>query len=168
MPIKMMGRGVLLFIVGPTAIGKTALSVKLAGRIKGEVISADSMQVYKGMRILSQSPGPSEKGGVKHHLVGVIDPGKEYSVASFCKAASAKAASILKRKKIPVIVGGSGLYVRALIDGLFPSPPADVKFRSSMQRFIAAHGSGRLHKKLSKIDPEAAAGIHPNDARRII
>ena len=158
----------LIFIVGPTAIGKTSLSIRLARRINGEIISADSMQIYKGMRILSQAPAGRERKGVKHYLVLALEPGKEYSAASFRKEAAEIIDSIIKRKKVPIVTGGSGLYVKALIDGLFPSPKADLKFRKKMAAFASRRGSGRLHERLAGIDPAAAGKIHPNDARRII
>jgi len=158
----------IIFIVGPTAIGKTSLAIELARRIDGEIISADSMQIYKGMRTLSQAPTELEKKRARHHLVGLLDPRKEYSVAEFIKKASAAIASIIKRKKMSIVAGGSGLYVKGLIDGLFPSPEADSKFRSKMERFAAKYGSRKLHSRLSKIDPASAGTIHPNDVRRII
>lgn len=158
----------LIFIVGPTATGKTRLAVKLAKKIKGEVVSADSMQIYKGMAILSQAPSRPEMKNIRHYLVGSLDPQKEYSAASFIKTAVKIIKSIIKRKKIPVIAGGSGLYIKALIDGIFPSPEADIKFRKKTARFVAENGSKILHDRLSKIDPDSAASIHPNDARRII
>ena len=158
----------VIAIVGPTASGKTRLAIRLAKKIKGEIISCDSMQVYKGMAVLSQAPAASEMKKVRHHLVGVLDPREEYNVASFRKRATKLIADILKRKKIPIIVGGSGLYVKALIDGLFPSPEADIKFRKKMADFADRYGNKRLYAKLAKIDPKAAANIHPNDRRRII
>lgn len=158
----------IVIIVGPTAIGKTTLAIRLAGAINGEIISADSMQVYKGMRILSQAPTAAEKKAVRHHLVEILTPAKEYSVAAFIKAASREIESIIKRGKIPVIVGGSGLYVKGLVDGLFPSPKGDMKFRKTMMKFAAGYGSRKLHARLAKIDPESAKKIHPNDLHRII
>lgn len=152
----------IVFIVGPTATGKTALAVKLAAKIGGDIVSADSMQAYKGMEIVSQAPTASERRRARHHLTGYIDPRKESNVASFRRSATRAIRSIIKRKKIPIVVGGSGLYVKALVDGLFPSPAADVEFRKKMQ------GRPGLYKMLSKIDPVSASRIHPNDERRII
>ena len=163
-----MRRDSVIFIVGPTAIGKTSLAIRLAKRISGEIISCDSMQVYKGMRILSQAPSVRDRKAVPHHLVSIADPAKEYSVAAFRKAATKAIESIIGRGKVPIVTGGTGLYAKALIDGLFPSPKADIKFRRAMQKLVSRHGSGRLHAKLAKIDPAAAASIHPNDVRRII
>lgn len=161
-------KSTLIFIVGPTAVGKTRLSVKLARRINGEIISSDSMQVYRGMKILSQAPSQSLMKKVKHYLIGTLSPTKEYNVNIFRKKASRLIDSIIKKKKIPIVVGGSGLYVKALIDGLFPAPEADLKFRRRMLSFVRRYGNEKLHKKLSKIDPGAAKKIHPNDTRRII
>lgn len=166
MALKLKKR--IVFIVGPTAVGKTRLAVKLAKRIHGENISCDSMQVYKGMRILSQAPTVSERNGIRHYLVGILDPGKEYSAALFIRKALKTIRSIIKRGRIPIVVGGSGLYVKALIDGIFPSPKADSAFRKDLYAFVAHRGSPALHKRLSKIDPAAAKLIHPNDTRRII
>ncbi|MCX5686647.1 MAG: tRNA (adenosine(37)-N6)-dimethylallyltransferase MiaA [Candidatus Omnitrophica bacterium] len=158
----------IIFIVGPTAIGKTALAVKLAKKVNGEIISCDSMQVYKGMKILSQAPGLAEKRSARHHLVGSLDPEKEYNVADFRKKATKIIEAIIRRKKIPIVAGGSGLYVKGLVDGLFPSPKADLKFRKSMETIALKAGSGKLHEKLRKLDPESARLIHPNDRRRIV
>ncbi len=158
----------VIFIVGPTATGKTRLSVKFAKRINGEIVSADSMQVYKGMRILSQAPAAAERSAVKHHLVAVLDPSTVYNVNAFREKATEAIRSIIRRGKIPIVVGGSGLYIRALVDGLFPSPEADMGFRRKIEKFIKNNGSARAHKKLAGIDPISAAGIHQNDARRII
>ncbi|MFA6321127.1 MAG: tRNA (adenosine(37)-N6)-dimethylallyltransferase MiaA [Candidatus Omnitrophota bacterium] len=158
----------IIFIVGPTAIGKTNLAVGLARRIKGEIVSADSMQIYKGMKILSQAPTRKEKSEARHHLVELLDPQKEYSVAMFIKKASSAIISIISKKKIPIVVGGSGLYIKGLVDGLFPSPEADMKFRRRMALFAKKYGQKKLYAKLVRIDPDAAEKIHPNDLRRII
>ena len=163
-----VGKAPVIFIVGPTAVGKTALAIAFARRAGGEIISCDSMQVYKGMALVSQAPTLQERRTVRHHLVGILDPRREYSVASFRKSATACIASVIRRGKVPIVVGGSGLYVKALIDGLFPSPKADVKFRARMTAFAKRHGSKRLHGRLAKIDPASAAAIHPNDTRRVI
>jgi tRNA dimethylallyltransferase len=158
----------VIFIVGPTAAGKTAVAARLARLISGEIISCDSMQVYKGMPILSQSPSARVRKAARHHLVSAVDPSKEYSVAAFRRSAAAAIKSILKKGKIPIVAGGTGLYAKALVDGLFPSPEADMAFRRKMAAFASRYGSPRLHARLSKIDPESASSIHPNDARRII
>jgi tRNA dimethylallyltransferase len=161
-------RSIVVFVVGPTAIGKTSLAIDLAGRLNGEIISADSMQVYKGMEIMSQAPSVAERKNTPHRLVGVIDPKKEYSAASFRRAATRAVNSIIKTGRVPVIAGGSGLYVKSLIDGLFPSPEADEKFRKKMYALVEKNGSPALHSKLTAIDPDSASTIHPNDARLVI
>jgi tRNA dimethylallyltransferase len=158
----------VIFVVGPTATGKTRLSIRLAKLINGEIVSADSMQVYKDMPILSQAPGRARVFGIKHHLVSILDVSKEYNVNIFRNRATAAIKAILRRGKVPIVTGGSGLYIKALIDGLFPSPEADMAFRTKMQKFIKLHGSAKAHDKLAGIDPESAKNIHPNDARRII
>ncbi|MFA5147319.1 MAG: tRNA (adenosine(37)-N6)-dimethylallyltransferase MiaA [Candidatus Omnitrophota bacterium] len=158
----------VIFIVGPTASGKTVLSIKLAAHIRGEIISCDSMQVYRGMEILSQAPAVPERRRVAHHLVGFLSPEKEWSAALFRTKARRLIASAVRRRRVPIVAGGSGLYVKALIDGLFPSPEADPAFRKRMNAAVLKYGSGKLHAELSGIDPDAAARIHPNDARRII
>jgi len=158
----------VVFIVGPTAIGKTRLGIKLAKRVNGEIVSADSMQVYKGMAILNQAPLKGEMRAVKHHLIGVLSPGEECSAAGFKKKAARIIKGIIRRGRMPIVVGGSGLYVKALIDGLFPSPEADPRFRKNIHRYISRHGGKRAHAKLARIDPEAALLIHPNDSRRIV
>ena len=162
------GNEVILFIVGPTAIGKTRLAIRLAKKLRGEVISCDSMQIYKGMDTLNQTPSKDEKRAAKHHLARILDPKKEYSAAAFIKMAIPVIGSVIERGKTPIVAGGSGLYVKALIDGLFPTTAADMEFRDKMQRFVSRHGSKKLHDRLSKIDPGSAALIHPNDVRRII
>jgi len=158
----------VIFIVGPTAIGKTGLAVKLAKKTRGEIISCDSMQIYKGMDILSQAPSKDDRRSVRHHLVGLLDPDKEYSAAAFRREAGRIIDLIRRRKKVPIVAGGSGLYVKALVDGLFSSPKADLKFRKKMAALASRHGTGRLHARLAAVDPAAAERIHPNDARRII
>jgi len=158
----------IVFIVGPTAIGKTRLAVRLAKRIGAEIVSCDSMQAYRGMQMVSQAPSRADMERVRHHLVGVIPPGRPFSVAEFRALATAKIREVCERGKVPLVVGGSGLYAKALIDGLFPASRADLKFRAGMERFVSGRGEIALHKRLEKIDPESARKIHPNDIRRVI
>jgi len=158
----------VLFIVGPTGIGKTALALKLARKIGAEIISCDSMQVYKAMDILSQSPKPSETKKVRYHLVRFLSPTKEYSAGSFRRRAASLIDDVIMRGKLPIVVGGTGLYVKSLIDGLFPSPKASLKFRKCMYSYASRYGNRRLHNKLEKIDPLSANAIHPNNVKRVI
>ena len=168
MPKTLTQKADIIFIVGPTACGKTRLAIRLARKINGEIISCDSMQVYKGLARLSQAPTPSDKKKVRHHLIGFREPSREYSVASFRKEASRLVKKIMARRKTPIFAGGSGLYAKVLIDGLFPSPKADLTFRAKMARIAKRRGNIELHKMLVKTDPNSAANIHPNDIRRII
>lgn len=158
----------VLFIVGPTAIGKTAFALKLARRIRGEIISCDSMQVYKGMDILNQSPKKTETKKTRYHLVRFLSPTKEWSAGSFINRAASLIDDIIERKNLPIIVGGTGLYVKGLIDGLFSTPEADMKFRLDMYDYASRYGNKRLHKKLEKIDPVSASAIHFNNVRRVV
>ncbi len=158
----------VIFIVGPTAIGKSSVALELAKLIKGEIISADSMQVYKEMSIISQRPSLEWMEGVPHHLMGVLDVKKEYSAADFKKRAGIIIRNIIKRKHIPIVVGGSGLYIKALIDGLFPSKPKDEAFRKKLYKLVKKHGNEYLYDKLKIVDPEYASKIHLNDLRRIV
>lgn len=165
MPVK---RRKVIFILGPTAIGKTALAFKLALKIKGEVISCDSMQIYKGMKVLSQAPGSQYTKRIPHHLVNFFDPRKEFSVAQFIRLAGKKIKDIIRRGRVPIVVGGTGLYFKSLVDGLFPSPGSDIKFRKNMQLMAGRYGNKYIHDKLKKIDHQSALSIHPNDIRRVI
>ncbi|MFH1594067.1 MAG: tRNA (adenosine(37)-N6)-dimethylallyltransferase MiaA [Candidatus Omnitrophota bacterium] len=163
-----MSEDKVIFIIGPTAVGKTGLAIKLAKKIKGEIISADSMQAYGGMGIVSQKPTRPELRQVKHHLVDFIDPGGEYSAAIFSKMAKEKIKDIIKRRKVPIVVGGSGLYIKALIDGIFPSRGKDALFRQSLEISAREKGLHFLYDRLNKADPLSAKKIHPNDKKRII
>ncbi len=158
----------VIFIVGPTAVGKTSFAVNLAKRLKGEIISADSMQAYRGMDILSQKPTASEQKSIPHHLIGFLDPEKEYSAAEFAKRARKIIKHIIGKGKIPIITGGSGLYVKALLDGIFPSKGKNEALRRRLGRLADEKGMRFLYNKLRKIDPHSAGKIHPNDKKRII
>lgn len=158
----------IIVIVGPTASGKTHLAIELAKKINGEIISADSMQAYKGMPVISQAPSKKELRSVRHHLVGFLDPGKEYSAALFAKLAKKRMENMLKRRKIPIVVGGSGLYIKSLVDGLFPSRGKNEKLRKKLWATAEKESSVALHDTLKKMDPNAASRIHQNDTKRII
>ncbi len=158
----------VIFLVGPTASGKTKLSIKLAKKLNAEIISCDSMCVYKGMDILTSKPSASDRKKVRHHLIDITSPVREFSVAEYRRMALEKIEEILKRGKTPLFVGGSGLYVKAVVDGLFPSAEKDLKFRKHQERLAGKYGKAYLYRKLKKIDPSRAEKIHPNDLRRII
>ena len=158
----------VVFLVGPTASGKTSLSLKLAKKLNAEIISCDSMCVYKDMDILTSKPTKRDRGKVKHHLIDIISPGKEFSVAEYRRLALEAIEGIFKRSKTPLFVGGSGLYVKAIVDGLFPSGKKDLAFRKRQQRLARKYGNTYLHNKLKRIDPVSAKNIHQNNLRRVI
>lgn len=158
----------LIIIAGPTATGKTALAVDIANTIGGEVVSADSMLVYRGLNIGAAKPSPEEMRGVLHHLIDVVDPDQEYSVAVYQKQARACINSILAGGKTPLLVGGTGLYIRSVIDDYdFSKVVRDEDLRADLQREAARDGSDALHRRLAGIDPKAAERLHPKDIRRI-
>lgn len=158
----------IIFLVGPTAVGKSETAVCLAKRIKAEIISCDSMQVYKGMDIITSKPPLALRRIIPHHLLNVISPDKEYNVSRYHKDARPKIKEILKRDKIPLIVGGTGLYMSILIDGIFKSAKPREAIRNRLYRQAEKLGSEYLYKRLKDIDPEAAAKIHLNDTKRIV
>jgi tRNA dimethylallyltransferase len=158
-----------VFIVGPTASGKTSVSIELAKRFGGEIISADSMQIYKGIHIASAAPDESEKQGIPHHLIEFLDLCDQFSVADYVKLAREKIAEISSRGKLPIIVGGTGLYISSLIDNVeFIEQDADLELRSRLeQKFDTLGGEGML-LELRDFDPDSANRLHPNNRRRII
>jgi len=158
----------VIIIVGPTASGKTEAAIGLVGLIKSEIISCDSMQVYKDMPVLTQAPSGDDLKRIPHYLISEIAPEDEYSAAKFADNAKLLIKAILEKGKTPIIVGGTGLYVKALVDGLFPSPKKDEVFRKSLEEKAKKQGSKVLYNELKKNDPKAASKIYPNDTRRII
>ncbi len=158
----------MVFILGPTSAGKSDIAVRVSKRIAGEIISCDSMQVYKGMPIISQQPPPKLRREVRHSLIGILDPSKEWSAADFVAEAHRVARDIVKRDKIPVVSGGTGLYARSFINGLFPSPPKDDKLRRALYQEARKKGKEKLYKRLCAVDPVYAGKIHRNDLRRIV
>lgn len=157
----------LLVIVGPTAAGKSALALRAARELGGEVVSADSMQVYRGFDIGTAKPTPEERAGVPHHLLDLADPSEVFSAARFVEAADRAIAEVIARGRRPVVVGGSGLYVRALLRGLFEAPPADPERRAAHAELRRREGPGALHAALSRVDPETAAALNVNDHVRV-
>ncbi len=159
----------ILVICGPTASGKTALAVALAQRLNGEVVSADSMQVYRGMDIGTAKPTAEEMGGVPHHMLDVADPWENYSVARYVQEAIPVVDDILERGKLPIIAGGTGLYIDNLVAGRQFAPfPAHSGLREALQRRAREEGLPALLHELRQVDPEAAERLHPNDEKRII
>lgn len=159
----------VLAVVGPTASGKTALAVELALLFGGEVISADSMQIYRGMDIGTAKPTEAERCGVPHHLLDICDPGEPFSVARYVELADAAAQDILRRGMIPVVAGGTGLYMDALIEcSTFTGDETDLSIREKYQRMAAEQGNIAVHECLRRVDPEGAARLHPNNLKRVI
>ncbi|MDF2743537.1 MAG: tRNA ((37)-N6)-dimethylallyltransferase MiaA [Actinomycetia bacterium] len=159
--------GPVLALVGPTAAGKTELAVALAERLGAEVVSADAMLVYRGMDIGTAKPTPQERARVPHHLVDLVDPGEEFSVARFQPLARAAIADVLGRGRVPLLVGGSGLYFQAVVDE-FVFPPTDATVRARLEAEAAEVGLAELYGRLAAADPAAAARIEPGNLRRTV
>lgn len=159
----------LLMIAGPTASGKTAVAVELALRHGGEVVSADSMQVYRGMDIGTAKPTKEEMKGIPHHLLDVAEPEQPFSVADYTALANKAIGDIAARGHLPILAGGTGLYLRAVTDYLdFSEGNSDDSLRAELQKTAQEQGIGILYEQLAQIDPQSAERIHPNDGKRII
>ncbi len=158
----------VLVIVGPTGIGKTALAIKLAERLKGEIVSADSRQIYEFMTIGTAKPTSEELAAVPHHFIDIKTPDEYYSAGQFGSEARVCIVEIQKRGMQPMVVGGSGLYIRALIDGLFEPKIADERVKTNLKKEAAENGISVLHNRLKTIDPKTAAKLHPTDSQRIM
>lgn len=159
----------LIILTGPTAVGKTKASISLAKAIGGEIISADSMQVYKEMDIGSAKIRPEEMDGVPHYLVDVLEPDEEFHVVRFQQMAKEAMAKIYANGHIPIIVGGTGFYIQALLYDIdFTENDGDMSFREEMEHYAAEHGAEALHEKLREIDPASADMIHANNVKRVI
>ena len=156
------------FLSGPTAAGKTALALALARRLDAEIVSVDSMAVYRGLDIGTAKPSLADRAVVPHHLVDLVSPAESFSVARWLAAAAEAMAGIRSRRRRILFVGGTPLYLRGLRDGLAPLPPADLEHRRLLHAEAEAAGNGPLHARLVTLDPEAAARIHPRDTKRII
>jgi tRNA dimethylallyltransferase len=157
-----------LLIMGPTASGKSALALAVAERFGGEIVNADSMQVYRDLRVLTARPSPEEEARVRHHLYGHVDAAERYSTGRWLADALAAIAQIRGRDKIPILVGGTGLYFKALTQGLAEMPSIDVELRVTLTERAAKEGAPALHAELTTLDPQTAARLEPNDAPRII
>lgn len=164
-----MKNRIIPVIVGPTAVGKTEYAVRVAQELNGEIVSADSMQIYRFMDIGSAKPTEEEQAAARHHLVDTVDPREPFSVAQYRKMAKECIEDIFQRGKLPVISGGTGLYVNALIyDMDFSAPPADLEQREKYQKIAEEKGPEYLHSILSDLDADAAARIHPNNVKKVI
>jgi tRNA dimethylallyltransferase len=156
------------FLTGPTASGKSAVGVELARRIGAEIVSLDSMALYRGMDIGTAKPTAEERLAVPHHLIDVLHPHDEFSLAQYVEAAEHTAAEIAGRGRQALFVGGTPLYLKGLLRGIFQGPPADWELRRRLADEAARNGGQWLHQRLAAVDPAAAARLHPNDARRLI
>lgn len=158
----------LLVIAGPTATGKSTTAIELARHFDGELVGADSVQVYRGFDIGSAKPTADELGGVAHHLLDVLDPDQNVDAVAYANLADDAIRAIRARARLPVVVGGTGLWIRALVRGLVDVPPVDPDVRHRLEKAAAAEGATALHARLVEVDPISADAVHPNDALRIV
>jgi tRNA dimethylallyltransferase len=158
----------LLAIVGPTASGKSALALRLAADHGGEIVSCDSLQVFRGFDIGSAKPTPEERKRVRHHLIDVVDADRHFSAADYARLARAAVDDIASRGHLPIVAGGTGLYLRALLSGLFEGPSRDAALRERLEAIARRHGDARLHRLLARVDSVAAARTAPRDRVRVI
>ena len=158
----------IILISGPTASGKSNFAIKIAKKINGEIINADSMQVYKNLKVLTARPTKKDQENIKHHLYGVVDLNKKFSTGQWLEAAIKKIKNIQKIKKIPILVGGTGLYFQSLINGLVKIPEIPLKFRNKVRLIQKKEGQKKFYKKLLKLDPKAQDKFDPNDTQRSI
>lgn len=159
----------LVVLIGPTAVGKTKLSIELANKFNGEIISGDSMQIYKGMDIGTAKIDHEEMDGIPHHLIDIKYPHESFSVAEFQQLVREKITEISKRGRLPMIVGGTGLYIQSVIyDYQFSDAPSDDEFRKGLEKRAKVEGNQSIYDELLKMDPEGAKSIHPNNLRRVI
>jgi tRNA dimethylallyltransferase len=158
----------LIVIVGPTGIGKTAFAIKVSKHFNGEIVGADSMQLYKHMAIGTAKPNEQEQKQIRHHMVDFLDPKDVFDAGKYMHLADQAIDKIISRQKIPVITGGTGLYVRALLNGLFRSSTICQKTLDQLSQAVKKNGSDAVHQQLAECDPDAAKKIHPNDTFRVI
>ena len=155
-------------ILGPTGSGKTALSLSLAERFAGEIVSCDSVAVYRGMDLGTAKPSLEERARFPHHLIDIADPDHPFTAGEYSRLARTALSEIVARVRLPIVTGGTGLYLRALIDGIFSGPGRQEDLRARLQRSHARHAAGWLHRVLGKLDPVSAARIHTNDTPKLV
>jgi len=158
----------LIAIVGPTAAGKSALGMRVALKVGGEIVSCDSLQVYRGLDLGSAKATRAEREKVRHHLVDVVDPDQDFSAADYGRLARAAVRDIAARARLPVVVGGTGLYFKALVEGLFEGPSRQSALRRRLDALARRHGDPRLHRLLAHVDPETAVRIETSDRVRVV
>jgi len=158
----------LVVLLGPTGSGKTALSLTLARRFSGEIVSCDSVAVYRSMEIGTAKPTPEERREIPHHLIDVLPPGQFFTAGDYSRQAREALAGIVSRHRLPIVTGGTGLYLRALLDGLFAGPQRSEETRDRLRQSAERHGPRWLHRLLRRLDPAAATRIHANDRPKLI
>jgi len=158
----------LLVILGPTASGKSSLAMSLAQRFSGEIVSCDSVAVYRNFEIGTAKPSREDRARIPHHLIDVADPGEPFTAGEYARQARAAIREITQRGNLPIVVGGTGLYLRALLEGLFPGPRRSDELRARLRSRATERGSDHLHRVLRRLDPASAANIHPNDVPKLI
>lgn len=168
MSASSQSKPLLVVILGPTASGKSALAIDLAQQFSGEIISCDSVALYRHFEIGTAKPTPEQRSLVPHHLLDVAEAGEPFTAGEYSRRARSVIQEIVRRKKLPIIVGGTGLYLRALLDGLFPGPQRSEELRQRLRARAAEFGSSHLHRLLRRLDPAAAAKIHANDVPKLI
>lgn len=166
---QLVNKAKIVVIIGPTAVGKTNLSIEMAKRFNGEIISGDSMQIYKGMDIGTAKVRQEEMDGIPHYLIDIKNPEQDFSAAEFQQLVREKITEISSRNRLPIIVGGTGLYIQsAIFDYQFSEAPSDTDFRIALEKRAELEGNEAIHSELAQIDPESAEKIHPNNIRRVI
>jgi tRNA dimethylallyltransferase len=167
-PLEKIAERRLIVVAGPTASGKSGLAAALARRLGGEIVGADSRQVYRFLDAATAKPSPALRAEIPHHLIDVADPGESYDAGRFARQAADAIAQIRSRGRVPIVCGGTGLYLRALLEGLTPLPPRDAALRAALERRAEREGREALHAELAAVDPAAAAGIAPRNLARVI
>ena len=167
-PLKQPREPLLVVVLGPTGSGKTALSLALAERLHGEIINCDSVAMYRGFEIGTAKPSSGERARAPHHLLDIVEPTGYVTAGDYARMARTVLGEIRERGNLPIVVGGTGLYLRALLDGLFPGPPRSEQLRERLRERVAQKGSDFLHRMLNRLDREAAAKIHSNDVPKLI
>ena len=158
----------LVVIVGPTASGKTSLALKLAEQFDGEIVSCDAVAVYRGLDVGSAKPTAAERARAPHHAIDILDANEASTAGDYARSARAALTQIKERGRLPIVTGGTGLYLRALLEGLAPAPPRDEELRDRLRERATQHGPEYLHRLLKRLDPAAAETIHPNDVPKMI
>jgi tRNA dimethylallyltransferase len=167
-PLMTAREPLLVAIVGPTGSGKTALSLAIAEKFEGEIVNCDSVAVYREFEIGTAKPTAEERARAPHHLLDLVDPREAFTAGDYARLARATIAEISQRQHLPIVVGGTGLYLRALLEGLFAGPPRSEELRERLRARASEKSAGYLHRLLGRLDPEAAAAIHANDTPKLI